>query len=58
MCWTALRTSDSSDGIAVARVLNPQSKNKKVMVACLIVILAFNPVAIAPGTDLVLWLFT
>jgi hypothetical protein len=53
MCWTALRTSDSSDGIAVARVLNPQSKNKKVMVACLILILAFNRVAIAPGTDLV-----
>jgi hypothetical protein len=33
-------------------VLNPKSKNKKVMVACLILIVAFNPVAIAPGTDL------
>ena len=58
MCWTALRTSDSSDGTAVAKPLDPQIKSKNMIVTCLIFILGINAVAIAPGTDLVLWLFT
>src|SRR5215510_7813216 len=56
MCWTALRTSDSSEGDAVARPGRPHSKAKKLIVASLVFILGITvlyPVATAPGSDLV-----
>src|SRR5215510_10065445 len=50
MCWTALRTSDSSEGDAAASPDRPQIKTRRAILAGLILIF-FYPVATAPGSD-------
>src|ERR1043166_1167606 len=52
MCWTALRTSDSSEGETAASPLKLQLKRKNRIITRLVVIMIGNLVAAARSTNL------